>query len=61
MEKMFPLYGIEFVEIPRKTDDEGNVICASRVRESLKEKDYDKLQEIVPEETYRYLVERFVV
>lgn len=59
MEKMLPLYGIEFVEIPRKTDDEGNVISASRVRESLKKKDYDKLQEIVPKETYRYLVERF--
>lgn len=51
-------YGVRFVEIERKESD-GEVISASRVRKYLEEKNFDAIKKIVPETTYRYLVEKF--
>lgn len=58
MKERLPLYGIECIEIERKKDDE-NVISASRVRKYLKEKQFEKIKQLVPDTTYKYLKERF--
>lgn len=58
MKERLPLYGIECIEIKRKEDSE-NVISASRVRKYLKDKNFEKIKEIVPDTTYKYLKERF--
>ncbi|WP_029233429.1 adenylyltransferase/cytidyltransferase family protein [Butyrivibrio sp. VCB2006] len=59
MRKILPKYGLEFVEIPRKTVETGTdvVISASRVRKLIEEKDYEGVKKIVPETTYRYLAD----
>ena len=49
---------MEFVEIPR-ADIDGKVISASYVRALLDNKEFDTIQRLVPETTYRYLVEKF--
>ncbi len=57
MAEILPYHGIEFCEIPRKQDDEGvGVISASRVRNLLKEKDFNSLKKLVPLTTYNYLL-----
>lgn len=58
MRAILPKYGIAFEAIERKEFD-GNVISASRVRAALKEKDWNTIQQIVPDTTYRYLQEKF--
>lgn len=50
-------YGIKFVEIKRK-EESGQPISASRVRNLLKQKDFEAISEIVPVSTYEYLKER---
>ncbi len=52
--KALPDAGIAFVEIPRK-ELNNRPVSASDVRRWLKEKQYDKVREIVPETTYDYL------
>ena len=58
LEKILPMHGIRFVEIPRITTGD-NVISASRVRQLLQEKNWDEIKRYVPETTLRYLEERF--
>lgn len=58
MKKILPLFGIELIEIPRK-ELGSKVISASRVREYLKNKDFDAIKAIVPASTYEYLKERY--
>ncbi len=58
METILPLYNIGFKEIDRKTNG-SSVISASEVRRLLKDKQWDKLREFVPETTFRYLKENF--
>lgn len=58
MKKILPEYGMEFVEIPR-AETEGQVISASRVRALLENKEFDAIEHLVPETTFRYLKERF--
>lgn len=58
MEKILPLYNIEFKEIDRKTNG-NSVISASEVRRLLKDKQWDKLREFVPATTFEYLKEKF--
>lgn len=59
MKKILPLFGIELIEIPRK--ELGNrVISASRVREHLKNKDFDAIKDIVPTSTYDFLKEKYM-
>lgn len=58
MRVILPKYGIEFVEIPRKTFD-GKPISASRVRRLLNDKNFGEIKKIVPKTTFDYLTERF--
>jgi [citrate (pro-3S)-lyase] ligase len=58
MKRILPSYGVQFVVIPRKESD-GRVISASRVRECLKEKDFMQINTLVPDTTFRYLLQRF--
>ena len=58
LEKILPMNGIKFVEIPRaKAGDK--VISASEVRRLLEEKNWDKITTLVPETTLQYLKKRF--
>ncbi len=58
MEKILPLYDIEFREISRKTNG-NDVISASEVRRLLKEGKWDKLREFVPATTFDYLKKNY--
>jgi [citrate (pro-3S)-lyase] ligase len=58
MEAILPEYGVRFHEIPRKTTGAG-VISASRVRELLKSRDFEKIEKLVPTATLSYLKEKF--
>lgn len=58
MRERLPLHGIEFVEIKRKEDDV-NVISASRVRAALKDKNWEKIKDLVPETTLQFLIENY--
>ena len=59
MKRQLPEYGIEVIEIPRKTLDSGQVISASKVRKNLKEKNWEALEKLVPQTTYDYLKENY--
>lgn len=54
MEEFLPLYGVEFIEIKRKTSDK-EVISASRVRKCMDEGDLMQIKKLVPKTTYEYL------
>ena len=54
LERMLTLYGIDFIEIPRKEINE-TVISASKVRELLKEHDWEAISQLVPPVTLEYL------
>lgn len=57
MKDILPQYGIEVIIIKRK--EKGDmVISASRVRAHLKEKEFEKISELVPETTLEYLKNR---
>ena len=56
MKEILPRYGIEVDEIKR-TEKEGDVISASRVRRALKTGDFELIKKLVPETTYEYLWE----
>lgn len=58
MKKILPRFGIELVEIPRKTEEE-EVISASRVRKLLENEEWDQLEKLVPVTTYEFLVQKF--
>lgn len=59
MKNKLPKAGIKVVEIPRKESQDGLVISASRVREYLKEKDWEHIRQLVPDSTYEYLQTNF--
>ena len=59
LEKILPMNGIEFIEIPRvKTGDK--IISASEVRRLLEAKRWKELETFVPESTLIYLKSRFM-
>ena len=58
MKEILPRHGIKFIEIPRKSFD-GEVISAKRVRNLLKEKNFDEISHLVPESTLKYLKDKF--
>ena len=58
MRRVLPRYGIRFVEIPRKIENQ-EVISASRVRALLAQRDFERIKHLVPEVTYRYLAEEY--
>ena len=58
MKQILPEYGIDFIEIPRVQKD-GLPISASLVRKYLKEMQWEKISELVPETTYEYLFQKY--
>lgn len=58
LERMLPLYGIEFVEITRK-EKEGEAISASKVRELLKDYQWEAISGLVPDVTLKYLKSKY--
>lgn len=58
MKHILPAYGLTFKVIPRKECD-GQVISASRVRNCLKTKDFIQINSLVPDTTFRYLLQKF--
>lgn len=57
MREILPTYGIELVELPRKQIDNA-VISASDVRKYITDGDWEKIRQIVPDSTYKYLIDR---
>lgn len=58
MKEMLPHYGIIFEEIPRKEFGD-EVISASTVRKAIKQNDWSKIQNMVPEITYEFLKKKY--
>lgn len=58
MQRILPQKGIKVVEIKR-AELNNSVISASKVRELLEQKQFDKVKELVPECTFRFLEDRF--
>lgn len=56
MQRLLPEYGIVVIERPRFSIG-GEAISASRVRQLLAEGRFEELRPLVPEVTYRYLME----
>lgn len=56
MKEVFPSYGIELVEIPRKQLADGGVINATEVRTCLLQDNWDKIAQYVPNTTLKYLL-----
>lgn len=54
MKKRLPAYGVELIEIPRKTSGD-TIISASLVRRYLKEGQMDLIRSLVPDSTWEYL------
>ena len=57
MIKKLPENGIQCVVVPRMTNKEGNeVISASEVRKAIKEGQFEKMKNMVPECTYKFFM-----
>ena len=57
MIKKLPENGIRCVVVPRMTNKEGNeVISASDVRKAIKEGQFEKMKNLVPECTYKFFI-----
>lgn len=60
MKEVLPLSGIELIEIPRvKVGD--TVVCATKVREYLKKHEWDKMSKLLPNKSYEYLKNNFIL
>ena len=57
MQEILPDYGVEVVEIPRKTSSDGRVIHATQVRKWIREQSLDECQPFLPAITLDYLRE----
>lgn len=55
LKEILPQYGIEVIIVPRK-EIENIAISASKVRELLKEENYEEIKKIVPSTTYEFLI-----
>lgn len=55
MAEILPRYHIRFVEIPR-LENGGTAISASRIRQLLREKNFEAVRELVPPTTLEYLL-----
>lgn len=55
LKEILPQYGIEVIIVPRK-EIENIAISASKVRELLKEENYEEIKKIVPPTTYEFLI-----
>lgn len=56
MEKKLPEHNINCIVVPRKTESTGNIISASNIRQLIKDGDFEKIKELVPETTYKYII-----
>ena len=54
MKEKLPVYGVKVVEIPRLHCGE-NIISASLVRKLYEEKEWKRIEELVPEVTVNFL------
>lgn len=60
MKRVLPQYGIEVFEIPRKCMENcEHVISASKVRQYMKEGEWELLKKLVPETTYQHLITKY--
>lgn len=57
MKAILPEYGIEVIEIPRKSTPSGYIISASAVRKALQEKNWEVAESMLPLSTSSYLKE----
>ncbi len=59
LQKILPEFNMDrlFI-IPRKADEEGDIISASRVRKFLAEGDFDKVRKEVPDVTFEFLTSK---
>ncbi|EAX47776.1 citrate lyase ligase [Thermosinus carboxydivorans Nor1] len=55
MAEILPQYGIAFKVMPRIAVG-GTIVSASRVRELIRQDNWEEISKLVPETTYRYLV-----
>ena len=60
MRKILPEYAMTFCEIPRFKTENEEVINATKVRELLRQKDFEKLKEFVPDSTLKILKEKYI-
>ena len=56
MEEKLPKYGIKCNLISRRNDDSGDIINSSNVRKLIKFGDFEKIQKLVPESTFQFLI-----
>lgn len=56
MKKLLPEYGVKVIEIPRVTNDVGEIISASKVRKYLQEGNVEALKLMLPTSTLKYLL-----
>lgn len=55
MRNIFPKYGLKIVEVPR-IEVNGEIISASKVRQAIREDNWQLVKRMVPKTTYEYLV-----
>ena len=58
MADILPDYGIDFIEIPR-VENKGVPVSASLVRKYIRENEWEKIAELVPESTYSFLHSKY--
>ena len=54
MSEKLPENGIKCVIIPRKKEEDGQVISASNVRQAIKDGNFERMRGLVPESTYKF-------
>ena len=54
MSERLPEHRIVCVIVPRKTEESGQVISASNVRQAIKDGRLEDIRELIPESTYRF-------
>ena len=54
MSERLPEHGIDCVIVPRKTEESGQVISASNVRQAIKDGKLEEIRELVPESTDKF-------
>ena len=60
LQQLLPSYGVEYREIPRLEAD-GTPVSATNVRKLVEEKNTEALRALVPDSTFRYLIENHLL
>ncbi|UYV37119.1 hypothetical protein N4R57_19495 [Rhodobacteraceae bacterium D3-12] len=61
MQAAMPQYEIDLTIIPRKTDEEGEAISASKVRSLIRSKNWERVYQLVPARVHKYIRENVVL